>query len=98
MTVMRARDIRDRCKGRVDPTVLYCLEALAEQQIAAADMKRTNLRRMLRNKMPVELYSDPRWLEFWNHPNMKPLFELYLVAGDAPWIPIMNAAIADREA
>lgn len=53
---------------------------------------------MLRNKMPVELYSDPRWLEFWNHPNMKPLFELYLVAGDAPWIPIMNAAIADREA
>ncbi len=61
-------------------------------------MKRTNLRRMLRNKMPVELYSDPRWLEFWNHPNMKPLFELYLVAGDAPWIPIMNAAIADREA
>ncbi len=25
-----ARDIRDRCKGRVDAQVLYCLEALAE--------------------------------------------------------------------
>ncbi len=28
---LRARDIRDRCKGRVDPQVMYCLEALAEQ-------------------------------------------------------------------
>lgn len=28
---LRARDIRDRCKGKVDPNVMYCLEALAEQ-------------------------------------------------------------------
>jgi hypothetical protein len=28
---------------------------------------------------------------------MKPVFDLYLEAGDAPWIPIMNAAIAESE-
>ncbi len=28
---LRARDVRDRCKGRVDPAVMYCMEALAEQ-------------------------------------------------------------------
>ena len=71
----------------------YAFEGLT----AAADMKTTNLIRMMRSKLPEELYSDPRWVEFWNHPNMKPLFELYLEAGDVPWIPIMNAAIADRE-
>jgi hypothetical protein len=32
--MMRGRDVRDRCKGRVDPNVLYVLEALAEQQHA----------------------------------------------------------------
>ncbi len=30
--MLRAREVRDRCKGRVDPQVMYCLEALAEQQ------------------------------------------------------------------
>ena len=65
---------------------------------AVTDEKRNNLIRMMRSKLPEELYSDPRWVEFWNHANMKPLFDLYLEAGDAPWIPIMNAAIAEREA
>ena len=60
------------------------------------ELKRMNLIRMLRSKLPEEIYSDPRWVEFWNHPNTKPLFDLYLEAGDAPWIPIMNAAIAER--
>ena len=32
MSVIRARDVRERCKGRVDPEVMYCMEALAEQQ------------------------------------------------------------------
>jgi hypothetical protein len=32
MPQLRARDVRDRCKGRVDPNVQYCIEALAEQQ------------------------------------------------------------------
>jgi len=41
--------------------------------------------------------ADVRWVKFWNHPNMQPLFELYVEAGVAPWIPIMNAAIAERE-
>ena len=66
--------------------------------MAAADMKRINLIRMMRSKLPEELYLDPRWEEFWSHANMKPLFDLYLEAGDAPWIPIMNAGIAEREA
>ena len=66
--------------------------------MASAEMKHTVMLRMFRGrKMPVELYSDPRWVVLWNHPNMKPVFELYLEAGDAPWIPIMNAAIAERE-
>ena len=65
---------------------------------AAADEKLINLIRMMRVPLPKELYSHPGWVEFWNHPNMKPLFDLYLEAGDAPWIPIMNAAIAEREA
>ncbi len=73
------------------------LDYTFEAMIAAADKKRMRLIQMLRSKMPIELYSDPRWLQFWNHPNMKPLFDLYLATGDAPWIPIMNAAIADRE-
>lgn len=30
--LLRARDVRDQCKGRVDPQVMYCMEALAEQQ------------------------------------------------------------------
>ena len=74
------------------------LDYTFEAMNAAADNKRTNLLRVLRNKLPIELYADPRWPEFWNHPNMKSLLELYLESGDAPWIPIMNAAIADREA
>lgn len=28
---MKAREIRERCNGRVDPNVQYCLEALGEQ-------------------------------------------------------------------
>ena len=72
----------------------YAFEAL----MASAELKRVNLIRMLRSKLAVDVYSDPRWVKFWNHPNMKPLFDLYLEAGDAPWIPIMNAAIAEREA
>ena len=27
-----AREIRERCKGRIDEQVMYCLEALAENQ------------------------------------------------------------------
>lgn len=30
--MLLAREVRDRCKGRVDQSVMYCLEALAEQQ------------------------------------------------------------------
>lgn len=30
--MLRARDVRDRLKGRVDPEVSKCLETLAEQQ------------------------------------------------------------------
>ncbi len=74
------------------------LDYTFEAMNAAADKKRTNLLRLLRTKLPIDLYADPRWPEFWNHPNMKSLLELYLKSGDAPWIPIMNAAIADREA
>lgn len=32
MAALKAREVRERCKGRVDPQVMYCLEALAEQQ------------------------------------------------------------------
>ena len=32
--MIRARDIRDRLKGRVDEQVMYCFEALAENQSA----------------------------------------------------------------
>lgn len=32
MAILKARDVRDRLKGRVDPQVSYCIEALAEQQ------------------------------------------------------------------
>jgi len=31
MTLL-AREVRDRCKGHVDERVMYCIEALAEQQ------------------------------------------------------------------
>ncbi len=30
--MLLAREVRDRCKGRIDTEVMYCLEALAEQQ------------------------------------------------------------------
>ncbi len=30
--MLLAREVRDRCKGRVDNQVMYCMEALAEQQ------------------------------------------------------------------
>lgn len=30
---MRAREIRERLKGKCEPNVMYCLEALAEQQV-----------------------------------------------------------------
>ncbi len=30
--MLRAREVRDRCKGHVDERVMYCIEALAEQQ------------------------------------------------------------------
>ncbi len=30
--MLLAREVRDRCKGRVEPQAMYCLEALAEQQ------------------------------------------------------------------
>lgn len=62
---------------------------------SAADRKAINLIRMLRSRITDELYADPRWVEFWQHPNMQPLFLLYMAAGVAPWIPIMKAAIAD---
>lgn len=29
--MLRARDVREQCKGRVDPMVQKCMEALAEQ-------------------------------------------------------------------
>jgi len=29
---LKAREVRERCQGRVDPQVLQCIEALAEQQ------------------------------------------------------------------
>ncbi len=48
-------------------------------------------------KFGDEFYSDPRWIEFWTHPNIKPLFDLHLEANETPWIPIMNAAIAERK-
>ena len=32
MAILKARDVRERLKGRVDPQVSFCLEALAEQQ------------------------------------------------------------------
>ena len=34
MAGLRARDVRDRLKDKCDPQVLYCIEALAEQQSA----------------------------------------------------------------
>jgi TolB-like protein len=74
------------------------LDYAFEVMIASAEVKHLDLLRMLRSKVPVELYSDPRWVELWHHPNMKPVFDLYLEAGDAPWIPIMNTAIAERGA
>lgn len=32
MAILKARDVRERLKGRVDPQVSFVLEALAEQQ------------------------------------------------------------------
>jgi len=29
---MKAREIRERLAGKIDPQVLYCLESIAEQQ------------------------------------------------------------------
>lgn len=30
--MLLAREVRDRCKGHIDTRVMYCIEALAEQQ------------------------------------------------------------------
>ena len=70
-----------------------------ESMMVGAEQKNINLIRILRSRrLSDEFYSDPRWVELWNHPHMKPLFELHLKANETPWIPIMNAAIAEREA
>lgn len=34
MAGLRARDVRERLKGKCDPQIMYCIEALAEQQSA----------------------------------------------------------------
>jgi adenylate cyclase len=63
-----------------------------------AEQKDDILLRILRSrKFSDQFYSDPRWVELWNHPNMKPLFDLYLEANETPWIPIMKAGIAERK-
>jgi hypothetical protein len=67
--------------------------------MVGADQKDIKLNRILRSRrFSDEFYSDPRWVELWNHPYRNPLFELHLEANETPWIPIMNAAIAEREA
>ena len=65
--------------------------------MASAEMKNFNLIRSLRSKVTEEVYADPRWVEFINHPNTKPIYDLYIEAGEVAWLPIMNAAITERE-
>ena len=36
--MLRARDVREQCKGKVDPVVLRCLEAMAEQNMLLFQM------------------------------------------------------------
>jgi TolB-like protein/Tfp pilus assembly protein PilF len=73
------------------------LDYFFESLMAAAEMKDFNLVRFMRSKRVEEVYADPRWVEFINHPNMKPIYDLYIEAGEVAWLPIMNAAIAERE-
>ena len=60
-------------------------------------MKNFNVIRMQRSKAREEVYADPRWVEYINHPNTKPIYDPYIAAGEVAWLPIMNAAIAERE-
>ncbi|MFT5140444.1 MAG: tetratricopeptide (TPR) repeat protein, partial [Rhodothermales bacterium] len=73
------------------------LDYFFETITASAEMKNFNLIRSLRSKVREDIYADPRWVEFINHPNTKPIYDLYIEAGEVAWLPIMNAAIAERE-
>jgi adenylate cyclase len=84
-------------KAAQEAEVAGDLDYFFETITVSAEMKNFNLIRSLRSKARKDIYADPRWVEFINHPNTKPIYDLYIEAGEVAWLPIMNAAIAERE-